>query len=152
LLEVGRIGRAHGVRGELIIELLTDRVERVAPGTVLHAEGHGPLTITASRPHQSRFIVSIDGVFDRSGAEALQGAVLLAEPIDDPSELWAHEVIGRTVLDSDGVEHGVVASVQDNPASDLLVLDTGALVPVRFVVEQRDDVLVVDVPEGLFDL
>ena len=82
----------------------------------------------------------------------MQGARLYADPLDDPAELWVHEVIGRPVLDMDGHLCGVVESVQGNPASDLLVLDSGTLVPVRFVVEERDDALVIDAPDGLFDL
>ena len=152
MLEIGRIAKPHGVRGDLIVKLLTDRAERVAPGSVLHADGHGPLTVVASRPHQTGWIVTFEGVLDRSGAEALQGAVLRADPIDDPSELWAHDVIGLAVVDAAGVRRGAVESVQANPASDLLVLDTGALVPVLFVVDRRDDSLVVDAPDGLFDL
>jgi 16S rRNA processing protein RimM len=152
LLEVGRIARAHGVRGELIVELVTDRTERVAVGATLHVEGGGPLTVTASRPHKGKWIVTFEGVHDREGAEALQGTLLYADPLDDPAELWVHEVIGRRVVDVDGQLCGTVEAVQANPASDLLVLDSGALVPVRFVIEERDDALVIDVPDGLFDL
>ena len=79
--------------------------------------------------------------------------MLLAEPIDDPDTLWIHELIGCRVRSQDGVDRGVVESVQANPASDLLVLDSGALVPLRFVVgEPADGVIAVDVPDGLFDL
>ena len=76
-----------------------------------------------------------------------------AEPLDDPDELWVHELIGAPVQSVDGSAVGVVDAVQWNPASDLLVLDNGALVPVLFVVERRDDgTVVIDPPEGLFDL
>lgn len=152
MLEVGRVGRAHGICGEVYVDLLTDRAERLTPGSVLHSEGSAPLVVRASRPHRRRFIVSFGGVVDRNSAEALRGRVLLAEPLDDPSEIWAHDVIGCRVLDASGNAHGVVESVQANPASDLLVLDSGALVPIRFVVEQRDHDLVLDAPEGLFEL
>ena len=64
-----------------------------------------------------------------------------------------HRLIGSRVVEPDGTDRGVVESVQDNPASDLLVLDTGALVPLRFLVERdAQDRLVVDVPVGLFEL
>lgn len=152
MLEIGRVGRAHGLRGEVLVELLTDRTERLAPGSVLHCESRDALIVSASRRHQNRFIVSFDGIHDRGSAEAFRGCVLLAEPLDDPAELWAHDVIGCRVVDSAGAEHGTVESVQSNPASDLLVLDSGALVPVRFVVEQRGHDLLVDAPDGLFDL
>jgi 16S rRNA processing protein RimM len=153
MLEVGRVNKAHGVRGEVVVSLLTDRLERVAPGAVLYAQDR-PLTIVASRPHQRHHLVTFLGVGSRESADALQGAVLYAEPIEDEDELWVHELIGApVVLVGDGAPVGVVESVQANPASDLLVLDSGALVPAVFVVERRDDgTVVIDPPEGLFDL
>jgi len=79
--------------------------------------------------------------------------VLMGEPIDDPSALFVHDVVGCTVVDADGVERGVVTAVQANPASDLLVLDSGALVPMNFVVGDIDGTTIhVDVPDGLFEL
>ncbi len=115
--------------------------------------GSRALTVEASRPHQANFIVSFDGVLSREDAEALQGSVLSAEPLEDPDELWVHDLIGAPVQLGDGSSVGVVDAVQANPASDLLVLDSGALVPVLFVVERRDDgTVVIDPPEGLLDL
>ena len=153
MLEVGRIAKPHGVRGEVVLDLTTERSERAAVGSVLHADGHGPLTITASRPHQGKWIVAIEGVHDRTGAEALHGAVLRAEPIDDPDELFAHDVIGAAVVDTAGTACGTVESIQANPAADLLVLDDGNLVPVVFVVERRaDGTVVIDPPPGLLQL
>ena len=74
-------------------------------------------------------------------------------PIDDPDTLWVHELIGCTVRSADGVDRGVVESVMDNPAADLLVLDSGALVPMVFVVgSPRDGVIHVETPDGLFEL
>ena len=144
--------KPHGVRGEVIVSLLTDRLERVAPGSVLYAGGQ-PLEVVASRPHQKHHIVSFAGVDTREAAEALHGMALLAEPLDDDEELWVHELIGAPVVAVDGSAVGTVEAVQANPASDLLVLEGGALVPVVFVVERRDDgAVVVDLPEGLLDL
>jgi 16S rRNA processing protein RimM len=152
MLQIGRITRAHGLGGEVVVVLVTDRLERVAPGSVLDADGRR-LTVTASRPHQRNHIVSFEGVGDRDAAEQLQGATLRAPVIDDPNELWVHELIGARVVTIDGADVGVVDAVEANPASDILVLDNGALVPARFVVEQRDDTtVVIDPPEGLFDL
>jgi 16S rRNA processing protein RimM len=78
--------------------------------------------------------------------------VLAAEPLDDPDELWVHELVGATVVEVGGAERGRVESVLANPASDLLVLDSGALVPLTFVVERTEGRIVIDPPEGLFDL
>ena len=151
LLEVGIVGKAHGLRGEVMVKLTTDRTERVQPGAVLHA-ADVVLTIGRSRPHQNGYLVLFDGVDDREAAEALRGAVLSAAPLDDPDALWVHELIGAAVVELDGTSRGRVEAVQENPASDLLVLESGALVPLTFVVQLRDDVVVIEPPPGLFDL
>jgi 16S rRNA processing protein RimM len=150
LLEVGRVAKPHGLRGEVVVALTTNRPERVAKGTVLHTD-QGPLTITASRPHQNRYIVRFAGVDSREAADAIHGLVLSAEPLDDPDVLWVHELIGSVVVDQHGTGHGTVTSVELNPASDLLVLEGGGLVPLTFVVEQGDGRITVDVPDGLLD-
>jgi 16S rRNA processing protein RimM len=144
------VGRAHGIRGEVAVTLTTDRVERVAPGSVLWA-GERRLEVASSRPHQGRFLVHFDGVGDRSAAEALQGAVLSAERLDDPGALWVHDLVGAEVVGTDGARLGVVAAVEANPASDLLVLDGGGLVPLTFLVSAEPGRLVVDPPAGLLD-
>lgn len=155
-LVVGRIGRAHGLRGEVAVRFSSNRPERSAPGAVLHVDDR-ELVIATSRPHQDRVLVRFEGVDDRTAAEALQGRELTADPLGDEvelddDELWIHEVVGAEVHDRSGTVLGRVVAVEANPAHDLLVLDGGALVPMVFVVEQRDRVLVVDPPEGLFDL
>lgn len=153
MLEVGGVAKPHGVRGEVVVELRTDRTERVAPGAVLSTKGGRRLEVAASRPHQHRFIVSFVDVVDRAGAEALHGAVLHAEPLNDPDELWAHDLIGAPVVDVAGSEWGEIEAVQANPASDLLVLRSGVLVPAVFLVARRPDgVVVIDPPDGLAEL
>ena len=152
LLDVGRITKPHGIRGDVIVVLTTDRTERVAPGSVLISDGGRQFEVRRSSPHQHGWIVTFDDVPDRTAAEALRGTVLRAEPIVDPDALWVHELIGSRVFEVGGVDRGRVTALQDNPASDLLVLDTGALVPVRFVVSSADGVVTIDVPDGLFDL
>ena len=142
------MAKPHGLHGEVVVALSTNRPERVAKGTVLQTDD-GPLTITASRPHQHRWIVRFAGVDTREAAEALHGVVLSAEPLDDPDALWVHELIGATVVDQHGTEHGPVTSVEVNPASDLLVLEGGGLVPLTFVVDHVDGRITVDIPDGL---
>lgn len=152
LLEVGRVDRPHGLAGEVVVSLVTDRLERVAPGSVLQTDA-GPLEVRTSRPFRHRHLVTFVGVADRTAAEAIAGRFLYAEPLDDPGTLWAHELIGCVVEDAQGVVRGTVVALEDNPASDLLVLDTGALVPLRFLVgDPVDGRIVVDVPPGLFEL
>lgn len=151
LLEVGRVGRAHGLNGEVAVTLTSNRLERVEPGAVLQTE-RGDLTVVAARPHRERWLVTFDGVGDRDAAERLSGLVLWGEPLDDEDALWVHELIGCRVRDQAGVDRGVVTEVVANPAADLLQLDDGSLVPLTFVVSLDAGVVDVDVPEGLFDL
>jgi 16S rRNA processing protein RimM len=152
LLEVGRIAKAHGLKGEVVVDLVTDRIERMAPGSALRTPAGSELVVAAARPHAHRWVVTFAGVGDRTAAEALAGTVLLAEPIDDPGTLWVHELIGCRVVEVGGTERGEVVAVVDNPAHDLLELDSGALVPMVFVVGCADGVVRIDPPDGLFDL
>jgi 16S rRNA processing protein RimM len=156
LLEVGRIVRAHGLKGQVVVELWTNRTERVVPGALLNGSGR-ELRVKHSSPAspsggRKRWVVSFDGVADRDSAEALRGEVLRAPPIDEPGALWVHELVGREVFDVAGALLGRVEAVQANPASDLLVLGDGRLIPLRFVVETGESGLTVDLPEGLLDL
>lgn len=151
LLEVGRVAKPHGLRGEVVVRLTTDRVERLAPGTVLHAD-EGDLLVVSSRPHQDRWIVAFDGVEARESADRLRGQALRAAPLDDPDELWVHDLVGSSVVTVGGEAVGRCVSVVANPASDLLELDSGALVPVVFVVDRAPGRVTIDPPEGLFDL
>jgi len=153
LREVGRVGRAHGVNGQVYVSLLTDRVERLAPGARLLA-GSQWLTVVESRPQQQRWLVRFDGITDRTSAEKLTNSTLMAEPLSDVDDdaLWVHDLIGSRVVDQHGVDHGVCVAVIDNPAHDMIELESGTLVPVTFVVACHAGVATVDVPEGLFDL
>lgn len=135
----------------MVVELFTERTERLAPGTVLHTDS-GDIEVVASRPHQQRWIVQFAGSETRNDAEAMRGRVLRAEAIDDPDELWVHDLVDAEVRTVDGAVVGRCVAVQANPAADLLELDTGALVPVVFVTERAEGVVVIDPPEGLLDL
>jgi 16S rRNA processing protein RimM len=154
MLVVGRITRAHGLRGEVVVDLLGEAV-RLAPGSVLQTDG-GSVTVVSARPHQDRWVVVLDGVSTREGAEALRGTELRAEPIDVPDALWLHDLLGATVVDTAGEVLGTIEAVLPNPANDLLQLDGGALVPVTFVVGWDEGAgsrrLVVDPPSGLLEL
>ena len=151
-LEVGRIIKAQGLRGQVLVDLWTDRRERLRAGTKLLTE-RGPMVVTASAPHQHRFIVSFEGVFTREDAERLRGLVLSAPGLDDERDvIWIDQLFGAEVYDGAGVLRGVVTNVEANPASDLLVLDSGALVPLAFVTRvEANHRIDVDVPEGLFE-
>jgi 16S rRNA processing protein RimM len=148
---VGRVVKPHGLRGEVIVELSTNRTERLAAGSRLHTD-RGPLEVVRSSPHHHRWIVAFAGVGDHTGAEALRGTVLSADAVDDPDELWVHELVGAAVEDVAGAALGTVVAVEANPASDLLVLDGGGLVPLRFVVSSGGGRVVIDPPAGLLEL
>jgi len=152
LLEVGRIVKAHGIRGELAVVFSSDRPERTVPGTVFHTD-KGTLTLRACRPHQQGYVMSFEGVSDRNAAERLHGLTLRASRLEvDDEVIWIDELFDAVVVTTDGVERGVVVEVMENPASDLLVLNTGHLVPLTFVTEYEANTrIVVDAPDGLFE-
>jgi 16S rRNA processing protein RimM len=162
-LEVGRIVKAHGIRGEVVVEAVSNRPERFTAGAVLFAGERampvrratlqgGPDPIgSVSR---ARWIVSFEGVDDRNQAERLRDTVLTGDPLDhedDTGELWVHHLVGSELLDPAGRVLGRVAAVEANPASDLLVLESGHLVPMVFIVEAAAGRVVVDPPAGLLD-
>ena len=153
MLEVGRITKPHGVRGDVLVLLTTERTSRLDPGSVLQT-ARGPLTVVSSSRHQDRWIVHFDGFTDRDQVETWRGVALEAVPLDDADDdvLWVHELVGATVALGDGTAMGTVTEVESNPASDLLVLDTGALVPVVFIVAREEGRITIDPPDGLFDL
>jgi len=151
LLAVGKIVKPHGLSGEVVVERWTDLDERLAPGSSLVA-GNGTLVVLASRPHQGRWLVYFEGVVDREAAERLRGTVLEAEAVPVPGAWWVHELVGVEVTDTSGTVLGTVAAVEANPASDLLVLASGGLIPLRFVVDHQPGRRVtVDIPAGLLE-
>jgi 16S rRNA processing protein RimM len=164
-LEIGRIVKAHGIRGEVVVEAVSNRPERFAAGSVLWAGDRALVVCRASvqggpdpagRMSRDRWIVSFEGLDDRTTAERLRGTVLTGEALagaadDEGDELWVHRLVGSEMLDLAGRVLGRVAAVEANPASDLLVLESGALVPMVFVVEAADGRVVVDPPAGLLD-
>ena len=131
--------------------LSTDVEDRLKAGAVLHTD-RGDLRVERSAPHREGWVVAFEGVADRDAAEGLRGVVLRAEPVDDPDALWVHELIGSEVVDQTGTIVGVVREIEANPASDLLVLDNGALIPSVFIVSADGGRVSVEVPEGLLDL
>lgn len=129
---VGRIGRPHGIRGELTVEPRTDEPDRrFTPGTVLRQEA-GPLrfTVVGSRWHSGRLLVQFEGIEDRTAAETCRGVVLLADVTVDEQpagagEFWDRDLIGLTVLTAHGEVGGEVRRIQHGP-QDLLVVRTVA--------------------------
>lgn len=135
-----------------MVSLTSDRHERVAVDSRLF-DGKQWLVVETSRPQpQHRWVVHFAGLADRNAAEALSGRVLWAEPLSDADAMWVHELIGARVVDMQGVERGTCIAVIDNPAHDIVELDTGHLIPIIFVTSAADGVITVDPPEGLWDL
>ncbi len=153
--EVGRLGRAHGLRGELFLRPFSDVAERFAIGSRLELVNGRELVIERIRPHDRGYLVGFAGVSSRNDAEGLVGSVLYGQPLDLPDLVLVSDLIGSHLLDQHGVERGVVVSVEENPASELMVLDTGALVPTVFISRVQSDPVKrveVEAPDGLFDL
>ncbi len=158
LLEVGRVARPHGLQGEVVVALVTTLDERLAPGSALDCGGRQLVVERAqpvpgrAGPTAGRWLVRFAGIDSREAAEKLAGALLRAEATPSDEGLFVHELIGAEVVESSGQSRGTVVAVEANPARDLLVLDSGALVPVRFVVASEPGRLIVEVPAGLFEL
>jgi 16S rRNA processing protein RimM len=150
-LEVGRIIKAHGLRGQVQVDLSSDRVERLKAGTTLFTD-RGPLTVVAAAAHQARFIVTFEGIDSKDEADRWRGVLLSAPRIEDDSVIWIDQLYGAEVVDTLGVSRGVVVDVEANPASDLMVLDSGVLVPLTFVTDlEANRRVTVEAPEGLFE-
>lgn len=165
---VGRIGRAHGIKGEVSVELRTDEPERrFADGSVLGTrtpqgtEAHGPhrptsLTVHRTRWHQSRLLVTFDEILDRTAAEAVRGLTLVTdvdvdETPDDPEEFYDYQLVGLAVVTTGGVVVGEVTEVVHGAGQELLAVRAPdghellvpfvtALVPVVDVAGRRVEV------------
>lgn len=165
LVTVGRIGRAHGIRGEVSVEVRTDTPDlRFADGARLTTEpaGAGPLVVGHSRWHSGRLLVRFAGVSDRAVAEGLRGVLLLAdvgegERPDDPDEFFDHQLLGLRAVTTAGDDVGEITDVLHLPGQDLLVIsradDSETLVPfVADIVPEVDLAakrVVLDPPVGL---
>lgn len=166
-LVVGRIGAAHGIRGEVAVDVRTDAPEaRFAPGAVLATEpaAGGPLTVSRCRWHGSRLLVRFAEVSGRSAAEALRDTFLVVDatelpPTEAPDEFHDHELIDLAVVSTAGDDVGTVADVFHAPGQDLLAIRLRAggeaLVPfvaaIVPVVDPASGTLVIDPPPGLID-
>jgi 16S rRNA processing protein RimM len=143
--------RPQGLRGDTVVHFSTNRTERTEVGAEFETDV-GTLRVEDLHHSGRRWIVRFEGVESFEQAEVLRGTVLRARPIPDPDALWVHELLGSTVVDiADGRILGIVSSVLANPASDILELDGGGLVPLRFVVDHEPGRVTVDVPRGLLD-
>ena len=164
---VARIGRAHGIRGEVSVEVRTDEPEtRLAPGAVLGTEpaSVGPLTIASGRVHSGRLLLRFEGVTDRTAAEALRNTLLLAdvdpeELPEDPEEFYDHQLLGLEVVTRQGRRLGTIGEIAHLPGQDLLIVSRpeGGEAMIPFVTELVPEIdlpgrrVVVAPPPGLLD-
>lgn len=168
---VARIGKAHGLRGEVTVRLHTDDPEsRLVPGATFSCEGFSApagtrvpdeLTLASVRVHNGIWLLGFEGHADRTAAEALRGGRLLMEIEEEEGEGWYEsELVGLAVFDPDGCRIGEVTGLEVGQAQDRLAvrLSDGrsglvpfveALVPV---VDIEAGKVVADLPDGLFDL
>ncbi|WP_435744647.1 ribosome maturation factor RimM [Nocardioides sp. SYSU DS0663] len=155
-LVVGRIGKPHGIRGEVTVDVRTDEPERrYAVGARLRVEAPRgsayplrELTVEGARWHQTRLLVAFEEIADRTAAEAARGLVLHAtvpadETPEDPDEFYDHQLVGLSAYDLDGTELGTVSALVHGGAQDLLTIRTPsgreALVPfVKALVPEVD--------------
>ncbi|MGN0062945.1 MAG: ribosome maturation factor RimM [Nocardioides sp.] len=143
---VARVGKPHGIRGEVTVDVRTDSPERrFTPGARLRAlpprDSSSTLrevTVVKARWHQGTLLLTLQEVADRTAAEALRGTVLHAtipagETPEDPEEYYDHQLVGLVALDLEGTELGLVTAVVHGAAQDLLSIRTpdgrDALVP-----------------------
>jgi 16S rRNA processing protein RimM len=159
LLLAGEIGKPHGVTGEVYVIVVSDDPRRFEPGAQLHHEDGRVLTVESARRHADRFLVKFEGISDRPAAESARGALYVPESDKrslDEDEFWQQDLVGCSVVDTDGTELGTISSVLGGPAQDLLVVDTPS--GERYVPAVKEIVVGVDIesrrvtvdpPEGL---
>lgn len=162
---VARIVKAHGIRGEVACDLLTDVADRLEVGTPVTV-GERDTTIAASRPHQGRLLLRFEGVTTRTDAELLRGLEVAADPLDedDHEVYFVHELVGMAVVDADGGALGRVrALVELPPAADYDLLEVEREDGHRWLLPAVDEyveveldgdeerLVVTDPPEGLLD-
>jgi 16S rRNA processing protein RimM len=170
-LTVGRVVKAHGIGGEVVVEIRTDDpAARFAPGNTLRTKisrGDGDersYVIDTVREHGGRLLVRLAGVDDRAAADALRGSLFVVDsddlpPIDEPDTYYDHQLEGLRVRTTTGRDVGVVAEVLHTAAGELLAVrrDSGEVL-VPFVgaivtsVALDDRMIEIDPPEGLLDL
>ncbi|MGW2838998.1 ribosome maturation factor RimM [Streptomyces sp. NPDC001493] len=166
-LVVARIGRAHGIKGEVTVEVRTDEPElRLGPGAVLATDPAetGPLTIETGRVHSGRLLLRFAGVHDRTGAEALRNTLLIAEVDpdelpEDPEEFYDHQLIDLDVVLADGTEIGRITEITHLPSQDLFIVERpdGSEVMIPFVeeivteIDLEEQRAVITPPAGLID-
>ena len=134
----------------MYLDLFSDHPLRTGKGQKLWAAGTW-YEIATSKKSTDRWLMYFVGVTDRNVVERLTNSDVYGEPIDDPSVVWVHELVGSVVVDTAGNNLGTCTGVIDNPAHPIMELDNGFLVPTPFIVSNENGQVEIDAPEGLFD-
>lgn len=159
-MTAGIIGPAHGLRGEVLVDVRSDDPELWAPGSLFSLEDSplAELTISGARIHKERLLVSFEEITSREKAEELRGARLLVEEHEEEDAWYPHQLKGLKALTPKGEELGTVSGIRFGSAQDLLLVRTPeATVMVPFVaqivpkVDLESGVVTIDAPPGLFD-
>ena len=169
-LVVGRVVKAHGIAGELVVEVRTDDPDaRFTPGGALRGRpsrggAEREYTIESVREHGGRLLLRLGGVADRAAADALRGTVFVVDsqelpPIEDPDEYYDHQLEGLRVRTTAGADVGTVAEVLHTAAGELLAVRSGdreVLVPfvsaIVTSVSLADGLVEIDPPDGLLEI
>lgn len=179
MLVIGTIDNVHGLKGDVVVKLLSNVPERLELGSELFIQRDSSqktpekipdekvlekITVKSSRKHKKKFVVKFEGIETRELAEELRSLTLFGHPLSSDSSddnLWLHEIVGCEVFDQNGKSHGKVSGLEINPASDLLVLESGALVPAVFIESYTPNdsedsaspsgVIKIHAPSGLLD-
>jgi 16S rRNA processing protein RimM len=159
---VARIGRAHGLKGEVSLDLRTDSPERrFVQGATFETEpaSVGPLTLLRARTQSGRWYAAFAEITDRTEAENARGIELLVEADEEDDAWYVHELVGLTAMRPDGSTVGEVVDLLDMPAQDVLVVrePSGHRAMIPFIeafvpeVDVAGGRVVVTPPYGLLD-
>ena len=169
-LIVGRVAKAHGVTGELVVDVRTDDPElRFAPGAILRAKASDHrernYVVAAVRPHGNRLLLRLEGVSGRDAADAMRGSLFVIDsedlpPINEPDTFYDHQLEGLLVRTTAGRDIGTVTEVLHTAAGELLAVDRAdadeLLVPfvsaIVTSVSLDSGIVEIDPPEGLLEL
>lgn len=148
---VGKVTKAHGLRGEVVVLVFSDNPDRFEPGSSMFLENGREVRVRASRPNGGRMLVAFEGVDDRNAAEALRGLTLVVPrsflPELPEGEYWPHQLEGCVVVTESGRKLGAISDVVANRANDLWVVvdEAGAEIMVPAI---REVIVDVDIEAG----
>jgi 16S rRNA processing protein RimM len=155
-LRIAKCGRTIGLKGELALWPISNVEARYIKGSLLFDDDKNIFEIEKIRTNKDHYVVKFIGIDNLEHAKTIVNLELLAPPLNDDilesGEFFVHDLLDKIIIDTDGVEHGLVKTVIPNAASDLLENEKRQLVPFCFIEKFDDRYVYVNAPEGLFDL